>query len=125
MEVSRNIMWPLSHLTVILVNTGSSIGHESLCSADEFINTSVQLCQACPVLHKQVHSGLWVKCILVSRHSSLKTSYEQKQSASLQFVAEVTSSEFKYTHPVNNEGHTCFPRQGSSERVREHLDFQK
>lgn len=46
-NASRKVMWSLSHLTVILVNTGSSIGRESLGSTDEFINTSVQLCQVC------------------------------------------------------------------------------
>lgn len=55
-----------------------------------------------------VHSGLWVKCVLVRTRSSLRMSYEQKQSASLQSVAEVTSSEFKYTHPANNVGHSFF-----------------
>lgn len=72
-----------------------------------------------PVLHKQVHSNLWVKCVLIRTHSSLRMSYEQRQSASLQFIADVTSSEFKYTHPANNVSHSFFPRHDSSKRARD------
>lgn len=67
-DVSRKVMWSLSHLTVILVNTGSSIGRESLWLywwVYQHISTTLS---SLPVLHKQVHGGFRVKCLLLRRY---------------------------------------------------------